>query len=124
VGAICSFDDSLVDETNCFVVSLDVESLENLVWTSSQDVASSILTGVTYGAVGRGSGERVISIRHLPAEGQFAVPESAPSCFEDVEFSFMLDFRRGPEFITGVGQVVWGVFCPGGGIDAFEGVLA
>ncbi len=105
-------------------MSLDVKALENPVGTSSQDVASSVLTGVAYGAVGGGRGVGVVSIGHLPAIGKFFVPESTPSCFENVEFGFVLDFSGGPEFVTGVREVVGGVFCPGGGIDAFEGVLA
>ena len=105
-------------------MSLDVKALENPVGASSQDVASSVLTDVAYGAIGGGSGMGVVSIGHLPAKGKFPVPESAPSCFEDVEFGFVLDFRGGPEFVSGVREVVGGVFCPGGGIDAFEGVLA
>ena len=63
-------------------MSLDVKALENPVGASSQDVASSVLTDVAYGAVGGGSGVGVVSIGHLPAKGKFPVPESAPSCFE------------------------------------------
>ena len=74
-------------------MSLDVEALEDPVGAPSQDVARSVLAGVANGAVGGGSRVGVVSIGHFPAVGQFLVPESAPSGFEDVEFGFMLDFR-------------------------------
>ena len=113
-----------MDEADCFIVSLDVEALENPVGASSQDVSSSVLTRVADGAVGGGRGVGVVSIGHLPSVGEFFVPEPTPSGFEDVEFGFMLDFRGGPEFVAGVWEVVGGVVCPGCGVDAFERVLA
>ena len=65
----------------------------------------------------------VVSIRHFPAIGKFAVPQSSPSGFEDVKFSFMLNFGGCPKFVTGVRELVWCVVSPSGGIDAFEWVL-
>ena len=42
----------------------------------------------------------VVSIRHFPAIGKFAVPQSSPSGFEDVKFSFMLNFGGCPKFVA------------------------
>ena len=42
----------------------------------------------------------VVSIRHFPTVGEFAVPQSAPPGFEDVEFGFVLNFCGCPEFVA------------------------
>ena len=64
-----------------------------------------------------------VSIGHFPTVGKFAVPQSAPPGFEDVEVGCMLEFGGCPEFVTGVRELVWCVVSPSGGIDAFEWVL-
>ena len=66
----------------------------------------------------------VVSIRHFPSIGKFAVPQSSPSGFKDVKFGFVLNFSGCPEFVAGVWELVWCVFSPGCGIDALEWVLA
>ena len=43
-----------------------------------------------------------VSIGEFPAVGKFAVPQSTPSGFENVEFGFVLNFCRCPEFVAGV----------------------
>lgn len=65
-----------------------------------------------------------VSIGEFPAVGKFAVPQSTPSGFENVEFGFVLNFCRCPEFVAGVWELVGCVVSPGGGIYAFEWVLA
>ena len=41
-----------------------------------------------------------VSIGEFPAVGKFSVPQSTPSGFENVEFGFVLNFCRCPEFVA------------------------
>ena len=113
-----------MNEAHCGVMFFYVHSLEGPMWAARQDVARSVLASVANGARGRGGRVFAVSIRHFPAVGKFAVPQSAPPGFENVEFGFVLDFGGCPEFVAGVWELVWSVFSPSGGIDAFEWVLS